>query len=207
MTLFVINIGDTGYSHLSLPLIEKLCEYNKINLFVLNNDIEQNTKCLHPSWLKLFCHDLVDDDFIICWDLDLLPVKLFDLKTYFNTEMINMCVDWSLIKSSSAFNHKFKYNCGLLGIPKSESKFFSDIYKEIEHPNYPSYEQYYVNDKIYDNNTKINVMDGNINYLFDGNTNFPEDVMSIHYTWRVNSTDHSRINLINEHIKKYGKNF
>ena len=49
-------------------------------------------------------------------------------------------------------------------------------------------------------------MDGNINYFFDGTNDYQKDVMSIHYTWRISSNQH-RINLINEHVKKYEKNF
>lgn len=206
MTLFVINVGNTGYSHLSLPLIEKLCKYNDINLYVLNNDITQNYKKLHPSWLKLFCHELINDDFIICWDLDLVPTKLFNLKSYFDVNNINMCVDWSLKKGEIGYNSNFRFNCGLIGIPKSKSTFFSDIYEEIKNPTYPSYEQYYVNDKIAETKTKVSLLDGNINYFFDGTSHYPQDVKSIHYTWRIVSNEH-RINLINEHVKKYGKNF
>lgn len=206
MTLFVINIGETVYSRYSLPLIKNLCEYNGVNLFILDKDIPQNTKKLHPSWLKLFCHDLVDDDFIVCWDLDLIPKTKHIFVNDFNKEKLNFCIDWSLIKSNERFNHKFNFNCGLIGIPKTYSDFFKNIYYEIETPIYPSYEQYYVNDKIYDHNIEVHKLSGNLNYFYDGTSLYDEEVKNIHYTWKINSNNH-RIQLIKDHYEKYQKNF
>ena len=90
MTIFLINIGNTVYDKYTLPLIEKLCDFNNINLFILEQNISQNIYGLHPSWLKLFCHRLVNDDFILCWDLDLVPTKLYNLEKMFNKELLNM---------------------------------------------------------------------------------------------------------------------
>jgi len=206
MTVFVINIGDTGYSNYAIPLIKSLCDFNNVKLFVLDKDIPQNTKRLHPSWLKLFCHDLVDDDFIVCWDLDLLPTYKHDFTDIFNINELNFCTDWSLIKSNERFNHKFNYNCGLIGIPKTYSDFFKSIYYDIKNPIYPSYEQYYVNDKIYDKKIKVNELSGNLNYFYDGTSIYDDNVKNIHYTWKIQSNNH-RIQLIKEHYEKYYKNF
>ena len=100
MTIFVINIGNPGYSQYTLPLIEKLCKFNNVNLYVLDKDIPQNTNKLHSSWLKLFCHDLIDDDFIVCWDLDLVPTKLYNMKNLFVYDKINFCHDTNFYKQA-----------------------------------------------------------------------------------------------------------
>ena len=71
---------------------------------------------------------------------------------------------------------------------------------------YPSYEQYYVNDEIFDNKISTNIMDSRLNNMFNGNENFSEDILNIHYTWKIKSNQH-RIELINNHFNKYKNNF
>lgn len=209
MTVFVIDI-DSEYGHLTLPFIKKVCEFNGVNLYVLKQNLNQNVFNLHPSWLKLFCHEIVEDDFVICWDLDLVPTRFFDLKKLFNQEMLNLSKDWSLFNNGqfnrTGYNYKFQFNCGLIGIPKSYDKFFRDIYYDCGYNSfYPSYEQYHVNDKIFDTNQEVNVLDPRLNY-FKEIENYPEDVYSVHYTWKIKSNQH-RIQLIENHNERYKKKF
>lgn len=186
MTVLVIDIGETIYGKYSLPLIKKLCEYNKINLYVLKENIPQNIYDLHPSWLKLFAFDLIDDNFIILWDLDLVPTKMYDFTKYFNKETWNLCFDPAYKNSNYTFNGKFKYNCGLMGIPKTYSDDMKKLYMDKgKNSSYPSYEQYHINDKIYDENIEVNLLDYNLNTLFDGNENFSDDIYNIHYTGNI----------------------
>lgn len=207
MTIFVINVGDTKYSKHSLPIIEKFCEFNGINLFVLTKNIPQNVYNLHPSWLKLFSHQLVDDDFILCWDLDLVPTKLYKIEDMLDKTKLNFCYDAAYIRQNFTFNGKFKYNCGLIGIPKSYSNFMENVYHKYGRiANYPSYEQYYVNDEIFDNNIIPNLLDSNLNYMFDGNENLNDNVLNAHYTWKINSNEH-RVELIKNHYNKFYNNF
>jgi hypothetical protein len=207
MTVLVINVGETIYGNQSLPLIEKLCDYNNVNLFVLDKNIPQNTYNLHPSWLKLFCFDLIKDDFIISWDLDLLPLKLYKFDTYFDTSSWNLSYDPAFSNLNFTFNGKFKYNCGLMGIPS----YFADRIKKLyidkgKNSNYPSYEQYHINDMIYDENININLINSNLNFLYDGNELFSENILNLHYTGKIKSNEH-RIELIDKHYKKYKENF
>lgn len=207
MTIFVINIGDTVYDKYTLPFIEKLCDFNNINLFVLDQNISQNIYGLHPSWLKLFCHRLVDDDFILCWDLDLVPTKLYNLEKMFDKELINLGYDRGFSEGGFTFNGKFKYNCGLMGIPKKYQSFFENIYHKYGSTAvYPSYEQYYVNDEIFDNNLPINLVDFGLNPLYNGPGIFSENVLNIHYTGGI-SSNQQRIDLTRFHFEKYKELF
>ena len=207
MTIFVINIGDTIYGKYSLPFIEKLCEHNNINLFVLSEDLPKNIYNLHPSWLKLFSHSLIDDDFILCWDLYLLPTKLYNIKGLLDYNNLNFCYDGSHIGEGFTFNGKFKFNCGLIGIPKKYQNFIENVYHKYgKIATYPSYEQYYVNDEIFDNKIIPNLMDGRLNNMFNGSENFSEDILNIHYTWKIRSNQH-RVELIEKHFNKYKNNF
>lgn len=205
MTIFVINVGDVEYSRYSIPLIQQLADYNNIPLFVLEHNISQNIYNAHPSWLKLFCHDLIADDFIISWDLDLVPTRLYKLDNLFNLNAINMTYDSSYIKHNHIFNGKFKYNCGLIGIPQRYSEFFKTIYyTNSMNSVYPSYEQYHVNDKIYDNNEYVHVLDTKLNTMYDGNIN--SQTFNMHYTWKITNNEHRNI-LVQQHYNLFKTNF
>jgi hypothetical protein len=202
MTIFVINVGNVDYGKYSIPLIQKLCDYNNVNLFILNNDTFLNKYNLHPSWLKLFCHNLIDDDFIITWDLDLIPLKMYDIKNIFDLNKINLSYDTGVLHNLSFFNEKFKYNCGLIGIPKVYKDTLNNIYEiNGKNPTYPSYEQYYVNDYIYDNKIDINVLDNKYNFLYNNKIKIDE-IYNHHFTWNISHNEK-----INEIKKIYDEHF
>lgn len=204
MTIFIINIGNLEYAKYSIPLISKIADYNKAKIFILDKNISQNTNSVHPSWLKLFCHDLVNDEYIICWDADLVPTQIYRLEDFFRFEQINLAYDSSYVKENFRFNGKFKYNCGLIGIPKKESKFFKEIYAKSLKSDYPSFEQYHVNDKIYDTKKEINILDIKLNKMYDGQV-YP-DSYNMHYTWKITSPCHKN-SLIQDHYNNFLPNF
>jgi hypothetical protein len=207
MTVFVINIGTNIYDEYSLPLIKKLCEFNNVNLFILDKNICQNIYNLHPSWLKLFCFDLIDDDFIINWDLDLVPHELYYFKDYFDVNKLNLAYDTAFIREDFNFNGKFKYNCGLIGMPKRYSDDMKNIYLNLgKNSFYPSYEQYHVNDYIFDKKIDVNLIDSKLNTHFEGDESLINDNLNTHYTWRIKNQEH-RIQLIKRHHEKYKNNF
>ena len=39
----------------------------------LQQNVPEQNASIHPAWYKLLCHQIVHSDFILCWDLDLLP--------------------------------------------------------------------------------------------------------------------------------------
>jgi hypothetical protein len=207
MKIFVINVGDVPYAKFSLPLIKKLCDYNSIELIVLKQDIQENIYKLHPSWLKLFCHKIVNDDFILCWDLDLVPTELYDIKPMLDLKNLNMCYDRIYMEQGFAFNSKFKFNCGLIGIPKSYQRVMETVYSlNAPTAHYPSYEQYYVNDFIHDNNINVNLLDSKLNKMFNGNENFSLDCYNAHYTGPIGSLS-QKCSLVENHYNKYKENF
>lgn len=199
MTIFTIDIG-TEYGEHSLPILQEFCEYNKIGLHVQKQDSYLNVHKLHPSWLKCFAHDIVDDDFILCWDLDLMPTRKYDIHNFLDTSKINLAFDLGFWKGISYFNKNFKYNCGLIGIPKSEAEFFRNVYRYHNQDfRYPSYEQYYVNDAIAAENKPVHVLPVELNYLYEGDRCLSNDnVLNFHYTWRINNEEH-RTELVKNH--------
>lgn len=204
MKLVAINVGNLGYGKYSIPFIEKLCKKNNIEFICLDQDIKLNCYKLHPSWLKLFLHELYEDDFIISWDLDLVPCQMYDLKEYFDLNKINLSYDSSYIYDGNKFNGKFKYNCGLIGIPKSYSETLINIYLNMGlNSRYPSYEQYHVNDWIYDNNIEINLLPEKLNCMRRKDRDFPEDTLNKHYTYSV-LDDEGKEMFIKQHYEIHG---
>ena len=204
MEILVINIGSVDYSKYSLPFIQALCDYNSVKLTVLTEDIPHNVYKLHPSWLKVFCHDVCDDEFVVAWDLDLVPTCLYKFDNLFDESKLNMVKDGAHTKGGFTFNGKFRYNCGLIGVPRSYSKTLKWIYdtKGIN-PTYPSWEQYYINDYLYDENVDVNELNEDLNYMYDGNP-IPDSCLNIHYTWLIKSASH-RSELIYEHYNRFKK--
>jgi len=93
-----------------------------------------------------------------------------------------------------------------MGIPKQFKELFKSIYyNKAQQSTYPSYEQYHINDEIYDRNISINLIDTKYNYLYDGKQ-VENNTMNMHYTWKINSNQH-RIDLIKEHFNKFYGNF
>ena len=214
MEVILISVGDLPYSKYSIPLIQSLCDYNQVKLHVITADLPQNINRSHPAWLKLFCHDICDSDFVIVWDCDLVPTRLYNLYDYFDMTKINMAYDGMYIRTGNFFNHKFKYNSGLIGIPKTYSQQVQQIYyKYSKDSTYPSWEQYHLNDTIYDENWPIHVLDNVINcmdYMNYVNPNSTANALNLHYTshW-VDGVEIKidRTKMIKDHYDKYLSNF
>lgn len=211
MHIFVINVGHISYSQYSLPLIKALCDYNSVPLTVITHDLPQNIYKLHPSWLKLFCHDMCSDNFAIAWDCDLVPTKPYKFDGLFDTTKLNLAYDAVYVRTGHFFNEKFKYNCGLIGMPQEYASRLKALYHHKgKNSVYPSWEQYYVNDTIYDENWPVHRLDSKLNHMeyrsqpYD--PNHPDNILNIHYTLEIQSDGH-RFNLIKDHYDRFRSNF
>lgn len=199
MDVAVINIGSCDYANYSIPLIRKLCDYNNVNFHVISKDISQNVCNAHPSWLKAFLHDEIDSDFIIAWDADLIPTCYYHFEEYFDKTRLNLGYDAAYSRHNWDYNGKFKYNCGLIGIPKEFSVIFKGLYDKHAAANlYPSWEQYHVNDYIHDNNIEINLLPDVLNYMYDGEI-IASNVLNIHYNMWLIRSELERLELIKDH--------
>jgi hypothetical protein len=202
MKVVVINVGSPEYCKFSLPLIQSLCDYNKIPLEVITEAIPQCN--LHPSWIKIFLHSMCDEDFILCWDLDLMPTKLYDIHQFLDISKINLAYDKYVVHNGSAlYGPNFKYNCGLLGIPKQYGPPIEKVY-ERRHQNRACYEQFYVNDLIAENNYPVHVLPNTLNDMYC--IGRPVRPLNQHYTYNVYD-EQTRYNLMKEHYEKYSKLF
>jgi len=189
--IMVLSIGNIDYKIYSKPILIDYFESCNIE-YKFIEDLPKNidTRNAHPSWFKLLAHKILPGyDFIICWDLDLLPknknVKVLD---DFNFNKICMVWDTSLrVNPNNKFSPNFKYNGGLIGIPKFYSTFTENVFGKFAPNlyNWPSYEQYYLNEYIFQQKIDIHELPDDINYLYS--CPLFNDARLQHYTYGINA--------------------
>ena len=204
MTVFFIDI-NSGMLSRGLNVLIDYCKKYKLKYFIL----KENVFNVHPSWLKLKAFDYVDDDFILCWDTDLLPHKTTEnVYPLLDTNKLNLVEDSSIYLKT--INDKrvesyFKYNCGFIGIPNKYKNLLNEVFNESTSSDLPSYEQYHINKKIKENNINVHVLPKEWNTLFhlpSVENSFIQKSKLIHYTNSQINAEH-RNNLIEKHYQKY----
>jgi hypothetical protein len=116
-------------------------------------------KLSHPSWWKLLCHKILPGyDFILCWDLDLLPrkstvdiiskISMTELCLAKDSHVIHHNDEKFIFSEKDKYRYSFQYNGGLIGIPKDFSVFTESVFQRFAPGDLPSYEQYYLNEMI-----------------------------------------------------------
>ena len=208
MTVFLINIPPNTETHEYKLCYDVLKDYFKkynIQTFTL----DKNEFDVHPSWLKLKCFDYVDDDFILCWDVDLLPKKKCpSITNDLNFDKINAVVDTILHTNSTTplFDaSQFRFNCGLVGIPRKYRGLLDKVFLEAKTSTLPSYEQYPMNSELAKNEFKdVHELDKKWNCIFHLPTTLNSFLITsnvVHYT-SIGSNDIRR-SLIDSHHKSY----
>lgn len=154
MKVFLIDIrtGANEEYEFYTDILKDYFKKHKIEYFIL----KENKHKVHPSWLKLKCFDYIDDDFVLCWDVDLLPKQdTPSIVPALDLNKINLAVDTTLIlKNQPKYIPEFKYNCGLFGIPRSYKDKMTEIFEANKESKWPSWEQYHVNKFLAENNYK-----------------------------------------------------
>lgn len=207
MTGLVINVGDVPYAQDALQVIKDFFVYNDTPLVVVENDLAQNYHRAHPSWLKMFCHDIIDDDFVLCWDLDLLPDSRYRITDFIkDRSRFHIGIECGLLYGwpMDRYGPKFKYNCGFMGVPKSFGPIFNDIYSRFggNPQNRDCWEQLYVNDYLVDNDVDVCIIRPEFNCSLNNRAEFLPNVRNKHYTYGVMDS-WQRAEMIKQHRIEY----
>lgn len=206
MKVFLVNIptqNTTNYYKLCEEILTDYFHKYNIETFIL----EKNEFGVNPSWLKLKCFDYVDDDFVLCWDMDLLPRKSSpNILPDLDLNKMNLCVDSIFYTKTTEVPPipLFRYNCGLIGIPKSYKPMIDEVFSEAKTSQLPSYEQYPMNFRLAKNNfVDVHELDRGWNciYHLPGENSFIKSAKCIHYTGDVIVDVRER--LIQDHHKLY----
>ena len=212
MHILTFAIGDIPYKEPALRILQDYFKYKEVPFTVIEKDPDINIRKAHPSWLKLLAHQILpNEDFILCWDLDLLPVNKHDgvdITSYWSTQ-ITMVQDSGITLGGTVPGvtipyTSFKYNGGLIGIPKRHSVFMEYVYYKHAPGTRDSFEQFYLNDEIVAHNITVEEFPDCFNSLYPhqgyDRTNF-ENAYHRHYTWGV-AHEH-KLKLIQEHATRY----
>lgn len=202
----LLSVGVISYAVHSKPVLvhyfkKHSIEYHFIEEIPKGIDYKRS----HPSWWKLLAHTILPGyDYIICWDLDLLPANP-DVEIIKHFDFTKPTFAWDTgIKLNPAlrdsrkmpFLKHFKYNGGLIGIPKTYQSFFEGIFKDYAPGTLPSWEQYYLNNGLHDNNIPVHELPDDINVLC-GLDGFDSARLQ-HYTYAPDAKKK-----IVDHYKKY----
>jgi hypothetical protein len=146
----VFNCDDSTqhikYAEHSIRLFKDYFAHHGIEYHIITElpDIIKNAG-VNPSWLKLFPHRVLPGyDYIIIWDLDLLP-RTRDVKVI----------------------HEF--NTGLIGVPKSYQPFLDSVMMYMN-PTVPSFEQYPLNHEIVEQNIIVHELPDDLNATLPSST-------------------------------------
>jgi len=176
----IFAYGDIFYAPDSKRVLEDYFRFHGIPYyFITEKPLSFDTKEAHPSWWKLKVHSIVRGyDFIITWDLDLLP-RNRHAKVIQEFDMTKICMvrDSSVSDTDDGF---FKYNGGLIGIPKTYQSFMENIFDTHAPGVLADYEQYYLNHELFQNNMKIHELPRKLNGLYS--TQYFPDALLQHYT-------------------------
>lgn len=196
--------SNFSYAEDALAVMNDYTNKRRIPLYICNKNQESLSISIpdHPSWYQLMAHKITgyQFDFILAWNLDLLPVSSkTDVFNFIDKSKICLYREFNGDKPSFPY---FKYNCGLIGMPLNSAGFFEDIYNRYcSNPNkWPSYEQYYVNQEIGEKNIDVFEMPEKFNHFYNKNV-LNTDYECIHYTCNVGH--HEKQVYIAEHKKRY----
>jgi hypothetical protein len=172
VTFLVIYIGEPDYAKYTLPFIKKYC--NKYNYDLILHR-EETYKNIHPSWYKMKCHTLYNAGFILCCDLDIIPMPdAPPIHEHLNFNVINMCRDAD----------RRIYNCGLIGIPRKLRHIPELVYDIFVRPiqrDFPCWEQFPFNRVINKKNIKVNKLDSKWNWITCNDKNIMNPVNTLPY--------------------------
>jgi glycosyltransferase involved in cell wall biosynthesis len=191
----VFAYGDIFYAPDSKRVLEDYFRFHGIPYYFVTEKPYFDTKDAHPSWWKLKVHSIVRGyDFIITWDLDLLP-RNRHVNVIQDFDMTKICMVRDSTVSDTEDGY-FKYNGGLIGIPKTYQSFMANIFDAHAPGVLNDYEQYYLNNQLFQTNAKIHELPRKLNGLY-GTQYFPDALLQ-HYTY-----GHQAKYRISEHRQMY----
>jgi hypothetical protein len=154
-------------------------------------------------WQWLLCHKKYPGyDYILTWDLDILPQRKIDIFKDIDFDEFGACVEAD--GKSTQFPY-YRYNCGMVGIPAIHDELCQKIY-ELWHTNpknWPSFEQYYWNMVIGEKDIYVQPIDRKY-ACFPLREDGKENAVCIHYTAVVQkkSKPFDALPMMEEHCKR-----
>ena len=184
----ILCVGDIFYAPDAKDVISDYFKRKNIEYFFIDKAPENiDTRGAHPAWFKLFAHSILPGyDFIITWDLDLLPrTHNVDVIEEFDKTKFCIARDSGLVHHPEIavnFPPSFKYNTGLMGIPAKYKDFTENIFFKHAPGNSPVWEQDFVNMELDNQNIDVCVLSDSLNTFHAFEPACYKSKLT-HYTW------------------------
>lgn len=202
MLILTFAVGAIDYERWALPVLEHYFASRDLR-FVVHRTVVDGPA--HPSWYKLLAHKLYpNEDFILCWDLDLLPARADVEMDACVPGVLNLALDTSLHYGEARGRNDFYFNCGLFGIPRCLSDSMVELFRACAPGDRPSWEQYYVNEWIARSGAGVYALPGRMNVLhpiFGQDPALWQRARFQHYTYGI--TSGTRAEMIRLHHDRY----
>jgi hypothetical protein len=199
--VLVFAVGDIDYKEHALPVLYDYFKRHSVRFEVVTR--AWSDKPAHPSWYKTLAHSMYDEEFIIIWDLDLLPVTQQVKFPPFDYDKFNIAVDTFVVYNPGTANSAFGLNCGLMGIPKQYGLPLANLFELHWHSSVPLFEQPHVNQWINDSKIPISTIPSRYNVLMPMLGQNPRPWLKAelrHYTYGVCA---DKAELIRRHNVRY----
>lgn len=197
--VLVLAVGEISYAPDSRRVLDDYFSRHGIEAHFITEIPDLDLRKSHPSWWKLLAHKILPGyDFILCWDLDLLP-RTPHVSILEDLDMTKLCLAWdwaALCFPTKKFRPSFKYNGGLIGYPASARPFLEGLFEAHAPGEFPSYEQYYLNDAIEEASYPVHELPKDVNVHFSFNE-FRRARLQ-HYTYKQEAKRH-----IKAHVDRY----
>jgi hypothetical protein len=188
-----------SHGPMCIELIRKYFEGNGHEVVV---DESMHTPEEAP-WQWVLCHEKYPGyDYILTWDLDILPQRKVDIFNDIDLQEFGACIEAD--GKSEVFPH-YRYNCGMVGIPSMYKDLCRRIYDlwHLNPKNWPSYEQYYWNMEIGELDIYVAPIPKKYAWVIS-NDKPDEKPVCVHYTTSVQkkAPPFDGLVLIEEHYKR-----
>jgi len=158
--IFVPADNNLEYYKYTFPFIENYAKKYKYDLHFQKKSIPESP----ASWLKLICHRYINADFIVCMDADIIPLlNACSFENDFVFDKLNLCVDAIIYKKEKRYDNNLWYNCGLIGISSNYFELFDSLFEKNKY--ILCWEQFPVNNEIFDKKIPVNVLSDKWNYM------------------------------------------
>ncbi len=152
LDVFVVRVGRPRWADYTVPFIRDYCRTHRYRLHWLMEHPEW-AKDRSPSWCKLLAHRFVNSDFILVMDLDIVPVPgAPPILPELDPSCLNAVTvrnTWrrrrALKKYGMDAGLNYRYNTGLLGVPRSAAPALERLYHASDPKATVGYEQEYFN--------------------------------------------------------------
>ena len=210
IAVYVMMTGNHQYYRYSQRAIDRY--YAPLGISVhYQREMPEELKGLSYCWGRYHAHRVIDADVIISQDADILPCSTaYDIREHISGEKFSMPLDpyAPVLQDNESLRFKnFKYNAGLMFIPKSFQPMMELCVYEYARPGTDAKkwddagDQYCINDFVARHNIDVDVIPSQFDTFWTPGMDYSK-LAFVHYTGQVPSGGHKHEYITQFHPKE-----